>query len=81
MTQYIISLALLGLCVLLCTAGIISKQTPAAVNTSPVIAFILMWLLIWWLGILGGVQGCLVGLQPVDPEHYKDTHSFTYTFL
>ena len=62
----------------LCTVGIISKQTPVAINTSPVIALVLMWLLIWWLGILEGVQGYLVGLQPVDPEHYKDTHSFTY---
>ena len=78
MTLYIISLALLGLCVLLCTAGIISKQTPVAINTSPLIALVLMWLLIWWLGILEGGQGCHVGLQPVDPEHYKDTHSFTY---
>ena len=78
MPQYAISLALLALCVGLCTAGILSKQTPVAINTSPMVALVLMWLLIWWLGILEGGQGCLVGLQPVDPEQYKDTHSITY---
>ncbi len=76
--QFFISLTLLGACVSLCTAGIIAKQTPVAAFANPVIALVLMWVLILWLGILEGGQGCLVGLQPVNPNEYQASHPYTY---
>jgi len=76
--QYAVSLALLGLCVTLCTAGILAKQTPIAISANPVVALLLMWASIFFLGILEGGQGCLVGLQPVDPTQFQQSHPHTY---
>ncbi len=35
-------------------------------------------LAITWLGMIEGQQASLVGLPPVDPELYKDSHPITY---
>ncbi len=76
--QFFVSLTLLGVCVVLCTAGIIAEQTPVAAVANPAIALVLMWVLILWLGILEGGQGCLVGLQPIDPIEFQLSHPHTY---
>jgi hypothetical protein len=33
---------------------------------------------ITWLSMIEGQQASLVGLPPVDPELYKDSHTITY---
>ena len=76
--KYAISVTLLGVCIALCTAGILARQTPVAADTNPAVALVLMWVLMWWLGILEGGQGCLVGLQPVDPAQFQHSHPYTY---
>ena len=38
----------------------------------------LFWFLIFWLAMMEGGQGCLVGLQPIDPQLYQDTHPRSY---
>jgi hypothetical protein len=76
--QYAVSLTLLGLTIALCTAGILAKQTPVAEAACPTVALVLMWFLIFWLGILEGGQGSLVGLQPVDSTQFQDSHPYAY---
>lgn len=76
--QYAVSLTLLVACVFLCTVGILAKQTPVAAVANPSVALVLMWVLILWLGILEGGQGCLVGLQPIDPKEFRKSHPHTY---
>lgn len=76
--QYAISITLLGLCVTLCTAGILAKQTPVAESANPAVALVLMWALILWLGILEGGQGSLVGLQPIDSTQFQESHPHTF---
>ena len=76
--QYVVSLTLLGLCVVFCTAGILANQTPVAAAANSAVALVLMWVLILWLGILEGGQGSLVGLQPVDPNQFKFSHPYAY---
>jgi len=76
--SYTISFVLVTLCVSLCTCGISARQTIVSQQAHPAVAILLMWLLIFFLGILEGGQGCLVGLQPISPSLYRDTHPHTY---
>ena len=40
-------------------------------------SFVLFWFLIFWLAMMEGGQGALVGLQPVDKSLYATTHPRT----
>jgi hypothetical protein len=55
-------------------AAIFSQQTKVAERVSPILAFFLIWVLVIWLAMMEGGQGCLVGLQLVDKEMYGETH-------
>ena len=78
--KYLYSMTLLVFCVILVMACIFEKQSKAAeepYNIHPVGAFFIFWLLIVWLGMMEGGQGCLVGLQPVNKTKYADSHPLT----
>ena len=47
-------------------------------NIHPAGAFIIFWFLIFWLAMMEGGQGCIVGLQLVDKALYQETHKITY---
>lgn len=78
--KYIYSSLLLGFCVTLVMAAIFSGQTIAVaeMNIPPVATFFIFWLLIVWLGMLEGGQGCLVGLKPIDRNRYADSHPISF---
>ena len=61
-------------------AAIFSGQTNAVaeMNIPPVATFFIFWLLIVWLGMLEGGQGCLVGLKPIDRNRYADSHPISF---
>jgi hypothetical protein len=73
------SVLLLIFAVTLVMAAIFSKQTvgTAEKGIPPIVAFFVFWFLIFWLGVMEGGQGCLVGLQPVDKSLYAETHPTT----
>merc|ERR1712127_827645 len=52
--------------------------TRVAKETNPWVALIVCILAIVWLTMIEGQQASLVGLPPVDPELYKDSHPMTY---
>jgi len=77
-TKYVCSMLLLTFCVCISMAGIFADQTPIARSMHRMVAFVAMWVLILWLGVLEGGQGCLVGLQPIDKSLYVKSHPITY---
>ena len=78
MMKYLYSLALLVFSVTVLMAAIFQEQTNVARMTTPLVAFFVFWGLIFCLGIMEGGQGCLVALEPIDPNLYKDSHRMSH---
>ncbi len=76
--KYLYSMALLGFCLAVVMDAVFSKQTTISKSTNPAVAFFLFWGLLIWLGMMEGGQGCLIGLQPVDAELYRESHPVTW---
>eukprot|EP00339_Tiarina_fusa_P001146 CAMPEP_0117027750 /NCGR_PEP_ID=MMETSP0472-20121206/20249_1 /TAXON_ID=693140 ORGANISM="Tiarina fusus, Strain LIS" /NCGR_SAMPLE_ID=MMETSP0472 /ASSEMBLY_ACC=CAM_ASM_000603 /LENGTH=562 /DNA_ID=CAMNT_0004735069 /DNA_START=75 /DNA_END=1763 /DNA_ORIENTATION=+ len=76
--KYTFSTVLLALCLNMIITGIFAEATPIGKSANSLVAFSTMWILILWLGVLEGGQGCLVGLQPIDKELYAKTHPMTH---
>lgn len=59
--------------------GLIStRQTNLSSKSSPAAAYVVIWAAVIWLTMVEGSQGSLVGLSPVNPELYKDSHPIAY---
>ena len=59
--------------------ALISKRmTGLSSDTHPVAAYFAIWIAILWLTMVEGGQASLVGLAPVNPELYKDSHPIAY---
>ena len=76
--KYTYSLCLLAFCIKLIAAGIFADETPIAKATHWSVAFPITAVLITWLGMLEGGQGCLVGLQPISKDAYEESHSISH---
>ncbi|CAB9497050.1 expressed unknown protein [Seminavis robusta] len=74
--KYIFSMVLLVFSVIVVSASIFASQTVATAESGihPIAAFVIFWFLICWLAMMEGGQGALVGLQPIEPELYEQTH-------
>ena len=72
--KYTYSIALLLFSVTVVTATIFTKQTKMAAEVNSAVAFLLLWVLMLWLAVMEGGQGCLVGLQPVDKLLFAQSH-------
>lgn len=75
--RYIFSSSLLCFGIFVTTSLIFTKQTELSSKSHPWFAFTLFWFLLAYLGTMEGGQGCLVGLQGVDKDKYKDSHRVT----
>lgn len=77
--KYIFSFLILAFCIVMVMGCIFTRQSTAAnYNIHPLGAFFLFWFLIIWLAMIEGGQGCVVGLQPVDPTKYSASHPLTH---
>uniref|UniRef100_A0A7S2RTW3 Silicon transporter n=1 Tax=Eucampia antarctica TaxID=49252 RepID=A0A7S2RTW3_9STRA len=74
----IYSVGLLIFSVVCIMALIVNKMTGLSKDVHPVLAFILIWIAILWLTMVEGGQASLVGLAPVNPDLYKDSHPLSY---
>ena len=74
--KYMYSLVLLVFAVCVVMASMFTEQTngTADMGLPPIVAFIIFWFLICWLGMMEGGQGALVGLQPIEKSRYADSH-------
>ncbi len=64
---------------IICIMALISKRMTGLSNdTHPAAAYIAIWVAILWLTMVEGGQASLVGLAPVNPELYKDSHPLAY---
>jgi|EP00979_Chaetoceros_neogracilis_P017926 silicon transporter len=57
---------------------IATSQTNLSEDTHPAVAYVLIWVAIGWLTMVEGGQASLVGLAPVNPELYRDSHPIAY---
>ena len=76
--RYTYSVILLCFCIVLVVALMFTGNTKLAADASPWAALIVCILAVVWLSMIEGQQASLVGLPPVDPDLYKDTHPVTY---
>merc|ERR1719203_2645482 len=53
-------------------------QTNLSSTSSPTIAYIVCWVALIWLTSVEGTQGSFVGLAPINPEIYKDSHPIAF---
>jgi len=74
----IYSTALLIFSIICIMALIAKEQTGLSDDAHPVAAYALIWVAILWLTMVEGGQASLVGLAPVNPELYKDSHPLSY---
>jgi hypothetical protein len=72
--KYVYSMCLLIFSVIVVMSAIFTEQTKVSEEIHPLVAFFLFWLLLIWLAMIEGGQGCLVGLQPVDKSLYNVSH-------
>jgi len=76
--KYSYSSVLLVFSIVLIIGNMFKLQTRLASQTHPAIALVLMLFAIVWLTMVEGGQGALVGLGPVDPELYKESHPMSH---
>jgi len=71
---------LLLVCIYVGSAALFKKQTAATGQKSfpPIVAFCTFFGLLFWLALMEGGLNCMVGLQAIDKEKYKDSHKYTY---
>jgi len=64
---------------IVCIMALIAKEmTGLSQDAHPAVAYIAIWVAILWLTMVEGGQASLVGLAPVNPELYKDSHPISY---
>jgi silicon transporter len=78
LVRYAGSLGLLGFSIAIVGALMFTGNTRVAQDANPWVALIVCILAIVWLSMIEGQQASLVGLPPVDPDLYKDSHPLTY---
>mmetsp|Transcript_1365 Transcript_1365/g.3107 ORF Transcript_1365/g.3107 Transcript_1365/m.3107 type:complete len:520 (-) Transcript_1365:140-1699(-) len=76
--KYVASICLLIFSIVIVVALIFTGNTRVSAETNPWVALIVMTLAVVWLSMIEGQQASLVGLPPVDPDLYKDSHPITY---
>jgi len=76
--KYGYSSILLAFSAVLIIGVVFTEQTRLASNAHPVVALLTLIVSITWLTMVEGGQGALVGLGPVQPELYQESHPLTY---
>jgi Silicon transporter len=74
------SFAFFTFSIFLLTTATFQKQTKVTsiYGLNPYLACFLFWATLSWLAILEGALNSMIGLVPVDPAAYRQTHKFTY---
>ena len=75
--RYIFSSTLLCFGIAVTVSLIFTKQTELSSQLHPAIVFVLFCFLLPYLAMMEGGQGCLVGLQGIEKDLYKDSHKVT----
>jgi len=57
---------------------IATQQTNLSADFHPALAYVFIWVAIFWLTMVEGGQASLVGLAPVNAELYRDSHPIAY---
>jgi len=76
--KYVASVCLLCFSIAIVTALMFTGNTRVSKETNPWVALVVCIAAVTWLSMIEGQQASLVGLPPVDPDLYKDSHPITY---
>uniref|UniRef100_A0A7S3KVX3 Silicon transporter n=1 Tax=Amphora coffeiformis TaxID=265554 RepID=A0A7S3KVX3_9STRA len=74
---YSVGLVIFSICIV--TALMWAEKTSISEDSSPIVAFLAMWIGILWMTMVEGGQCSMVGLPPIDRELYKESHPITYS--
>jgi len=72
------STLLLIFSIILIMGLIAERNTKISADVHPGLAYFTIWAAILWLMMVEGGQGSLVGLTPVNPELYKESHKTAF---
>jgi len=72
------SMILLIFSIVIIMGLIATSQTKLSSEAHPAAAYILIWVAILWLTMVEGGQASIVGLAPVNPELYRESHPVAY---
>ena len=72
------SSAVLLFSIVLVMASIAVQNTRISQYVHPIVAFVVIWVAVFWLSMVEGGQAALVGLPPVDKELYASSHPRTH---
>jgi silicon transporter len=76
--KYAYSTVLLLFSIIMVMALIVNEETKISQDVHPALALLLIWFSVFWLSMVEGGQGPLVGLPPVDRDLYMDSHPITH---
>jgi len=76
--RYTLSVILLAFSIAIVVALMFTGNTRVARDANPWVALVVTCIAIVWLSMVEGSQASLVGLPPVDPTLYQDSHPVTY---
>ena len=74
----VVSAGLLVFSIVVISVTIFDEQTRLSEELGSAVAFVAMWLALVWLARVEGGQACMVGLPPVDPSLYKESHRISH---
>eukprot|EP00558_Chaetoceros_sp_UNC1202_P010555 CAMPEP_0197233736 /NCGR_PEP_ID=MMETSP1429-20130617/1719_1 /TAXON_ID=49237 /ORGANISM="Chaetoceros sp., Strain UNC1202" /LENGTH=494 /DNA_ID=CAMNT_0042692041 /DNA_START=67 /DNA_END=1551 /DNA_ORIENTATION=+ len=72
------STLLLIFSIILIMGLIAERNTKISADVHPAMAYFTIWAAILWLMMVEGGQGSLVGLTPVNPEIYRESHKTAF---
>ncbi|KAG7343763.1 silicon transporter [Nitzschia inconspicua] len=73
-----ISLFLLTFSIVIVMALIATGNTKIASDVHPAAAAVILWVCIIWMSMVEGGQCSMVGLPPINPDLYKESHPKTW---
>ena len=76
--KYTYAMCLLIFSLVIVMALVFTRQTSLSQDSHPAVAFVVCWITLIWLGMVEGGQCSLVGLPPVNPDLYKESHPLTH---
>lgn len=76
--RIVMSMGLLIFSVVIVMALIADRQTKISADVHPAVAYVVLWSGIIWMSMVEGGQASMVGLPPVNPQLYKESHKTTY---
>ena len=75
------STCLLIFCSIIVMTMMFQNNTTVSANLGGWASFFIFWISLYWLGMVEGEQASLLGLFPINPNLYKNSHPISYMIM